>query len=669
MKTIYLPTLKSISVENYSLYSQEPSFEFSFLDGISAIIGGNGIGKTTFVELILFCLVGHRKIYPVLGKKKTKTKGKIIDPKFFVSRMNPKYDKNKEAKAYLGFSIAQNNIVVGRSLYTSEIIYLEINNEELVLYDEEFYSQKILELAGLNSFQHFDKIIRSFLFFDERRQNIAWETDEQDEILRILFFDEEFLNKFQELEEEVIYLDTTGRHRSEDRRVEKDSLEDLKKEKEKLFRRFHNEENNDDDLNKYYERKGELEKDILVIKNDLDDKLDVFNSNQDRLNSLIGEQTGVLLNIENINNEINKLESKLYSSIYNQLPDYYLSVERVLISEGRCLACGSKNKHAKEAAIHHKNHGECIICSSKIETVEEFDPEVIKKINQLVEMRNEQQNIIANKKDDILELQKTTSDMNILINDMKNKLNEKQREIIYINSLIAKQTSENSSDTYTQIVEVKQNKIDKLTEEINEIYKERDRKKTELNKLHTRFTKVVINLNKHLSYFFNKYASTFIGLNCELTVQTPTYNKIPHVIYLPRINGSIREGVNSVSESQRFFLDQAFRMAIIDYLQNTIDGFKTFFITETPEGSLDIVYEKQVAEMFTLFSKSSNNIIFTSNLNSSNFLLTMYKEIDKKERRIRTLDLLGKGNQTRLQKDNKELQAIRYQLLGSDVDE
>lgn len=665
MKKIYLPALKSISIENYSLYSQEPSFKFDFMDGISAIIGGNGIGKTTFVEILLFCLVGPRKEYPVLGKKKAKKKERILDPKYFVSRMNDKYENNKEAKVYLSFSIANTNIVIGRSLYTSEIIYLEINKEEILLFNEEFYSQKMIELSGIYSFQLFDKIIRTFLFFDERRENIAWDINVQDEILKILFFDEEFLYSFKKLEEEVVHLDTKGRHKSEDRRVETEALEDLKKEKSNLFKGLEKEDINKD-IEKLYERRGELENDLMIIKNEIEEKLEVIYSHQDRLNNFIGERSGILFNIENISTEISKLESKLYSSIYNQLPDYYISVEKALINEGRCLACGSKNKKAKEAASYHKKHGECVICSSKIENIEEFDPKIINKVNKLSESRSQLQTIVMNKTEAISELQQIYDVLSNEVNEQKNILNEKQREIMYLNSSIAQNSAKNSKDTYTQIVEVKQQKIAKLTEETNEIYRERDKKKAELNELHKKFTKVVISLNKHLSYYFNKYASTFIGLPCELTVQTQTINMIPHIVYLPKISGNIREGVNSVSESQRFFLDQAFRMAIIDYLQNTITDFKTFFITETPEGSLDIVYEKQVAEMFTLFSKSENNIVFTSNLNSSNFLVTLYKEINPEERKIRTLDLLEKGNQTRLQKDNIDLKLLRYQLLGSD---
>ena len=90
-------------------------------------------------------------------------------------------------------------------------------------------------------------------------------------------------------------------------------------------------------------------------------------------------------------------------------------------------------------------------------------------------------------------------------------------------------------------------------------------------------------------------------------------------------------------------------MAIIDFLSGEIEGFKTFFITETPEGSLDLAYEEQVAKMFTIFAESKNNIIFTSNLNSSNFLNQVFSGVEDSSSRI--LNMLEKGNLTKIQKN------------------
>ena len=128
---------------------------------------------------------------------------------------------------------------------------------------------------------------------------------------------------------------------------------------------------------------------------------------------------------------------------------------------------------------------------------------------------------------------------------------------------------------------------------------------------------------------------------------------------MPNFEETIREDVNAVSESQRFFLDQAFRMSIINYMQDNIKGFSTFFITETPEGSLDMVYEKQVANMFIRFANTGNNIIFTSNLNSSKFLRVLFENIRHNKFKDRVLNLLLKSKLSDIQHDNfNELNAL-----------
>lgn len=246
---------------------------------------------------------------------------------------------------------------------------------------------------------------------------------------------------------------------------------------------------------------------------------------------------------------------------------------------------------------------------------------------------------------------------------LKNEIENLERVKIVVESELSKNNPE-TGDMYSEILRSKEKVIAELEIAIRKAYDERDEYKQELLEYTQKFRDVINKLNQRLSGYFNKYASTFIGMDCKLSVMGKTLNKIPHFYYVPEINGQVRKDIWSVSESQRFFIDQAFRMAIIDYLQNDITEFSTFFITETPEGSLDIAYESQVAMMFRIFSESNNKIIFTSNLNSSNFLKELYREIPKCERLLRTLDLLKKGKITKVQKNKwNQLENIVQQIM------
>lgn len=85
MNEIHLPKPKKIYIENFSLYSNNLNFEYEFKDGLNLIVGGNGIGKTTFINLIIFGFIGlytshkeHQRTYLGEAKGYRKIRNKTI---------------------------------------------------------------------------------------------------------------------------------------------------------------------------------------------------------------------------------------------------------------------------------------------------------------------------------------------------------------------------------------------------------------------------------------------------------------------------------------------------------------------------------------------------------------------------------------------------------------
>jgi len=74
-----------------------------------------------------------------------------------------------------------------------------------------------------------------------------------------------------------------------------------------------------------------------------------------------------------------------------------------------------------------------------------------------------------------------------------------------------------------------------------------------------------------------------------------------------------------VSESQRFFIDIALRMALSEFMA---EGAATLLI-DTPEGSLDIAYEARAGSMFSNFVLEGNRVLMTANLRSSQLVLRL----------------------------------------------
>ncbi|NFI41184.1 chromosome partitioning protein ParA [Clostridium botulinum] len=670
MKSIYLPKLMKISISKYSFYEQQPSFEFNFNDGISAIIGANGVGKTTFINMIIYCLVGYKK--DMKGRKGNK---KIVykNEDYFKNRINNNYEEefNSKASVTLIFKLDTTIIQITRSLIKNEILLLKIDDKVFEDTSFEAYGNIICRYSNIPFFKDFELIIREFLLFDESRENVSWEIDTQGEILRILLLDNDFYTKYTELQDKITTYDSKGRQASENQRMAEAAYKDLIRERENLKNIVNIEEKEEvvsiesllDNKLKFSNEVEEL-KDNVGINNKLISELV---SKNDYLSSDIER---IKIEIEQIDEELEKCQSKLYSSHYDKLPDYYYTIEQALSKNGECLICGAKSKELKEENNLRIRNNKCLICSSDLNIEDSVDENLIGNINKL----NKDKKLNINKFENIDKLiQSNYTKINKYKQENEQYLKRTnciKNELILIDNELSERNINEQPDTYSTILNSKKDLISKLEDKKKYYYDLRTETEKEFKIYIKQFKNTIDNLNNSLSNYFNKYAKTFIGWNCELTVQTKIIKKMPHHYYLPLVDESIRENPEAVSESQRFFLDQAFRMAIINFMQDNIPNFSTFFITETPEGSLDLIYEAQVAEMFLKFAQTNNNIIFTSNLNSSSFLNKLFDRLLPNDIDNRILNLLGKSKMSDLQKEKKPvLDSLIEKIYGGNMDE
>ena len=115
---------------------------------------------------------------------------------------------------------------------------------------------------------------------------------------------------------------------------------------------------------------------------------------------------------------------------------------------------------------------------------------------------------------------------------------------------------------------------------------------------------------------------------------------------------SERTDASQVSESQREFVDLAFRMALLDVAVKAHGP--AMIAIETPEASLDSVYTERAGLMLRAFTKgSSNRVIATCNINGEamvgHLLGTFGKErakVKQQELDKRIINLLEQGAQT-----------------------
>jgi hypothetical protein len=308
------------------------------------------------------------------------------------------------------------------------------------------------------------------------------------------------------------------------------------------------------------------------------------------------------------------LENTFYSSVYKNLPAQYVIILETLIKQGTCQLCGTHAAHLRTLGHNLKRENKCVVCRSPVNN--DYSDKGLDKqhlTKQINELRDQLDALDATQAQ-YLKVQGTAKreidNLHVAISDKHKQQRRMETEIAELRTkyIIAGGTSSSTEGDQDVWVEEQEKRIQKLTSEIETLYRKRDEVTVKLKELNQEVLTVLRNVNQRLTLLFSRFASQFLGTPCELVVSHKTKAKKPNAYMYPRFHERERENINQVSESQRFFIDQAFRMALITwYTEET--GQPTLCIVETPEGSLDLAYEQNVAKMYTEFASYGHSII------------------------------------------------------------
>ena len=253
-RQIFLPELISISIKNYTLYPNGLDYTYDFVEGVNLVLGGNGMGKTTFVNIIKFGLIGlYRK-----AKDLTRTymeraivKRQLYESDYFSARKDDSISTDGIAQVVLKFKINNTCFEVTRSLEDGRLLsviidgiplegipitenrYERVNDSEQTQYLLYQYEKKIQEFSNL-TFDDLIFFVNEILFFGENHNTVLWNdgidgrTDVQNELFNKYFNEPALDLERQEMQRQAKYFDSLSRHKSEDMRVITKLLEKIK---------------------------------------------------------------------------------------------------------------------------------------------------------------------------------------------------------------------------------------------------------------------------------------------------------------------------------------------------------------------------------------------------------------------------------------------------------
>ena len=657
-RQIYLPELQRIHIKNYTLYPNGLDYTFDFIKGVNLVLGGNGMGKTTFVNLIKYAIIGNYKNR--FDFRRTYLDRMILrrqenSASYFSNRMDASVITDGDKPfVELSFRIHDAEFLVRRDLQEIRLISCLVNGETISgeqisqakyekLSEEEkkpyllYKYEKEVEKYSNITFDDLIVFVNEVLFFGEDHKTIMWNNsssgsiDLQNELFNKYFNDPKLDEGRQEALRQAKYFDSLSRHRSEDMRAIKkvlDKIDEAKKQKH----------SNDIPL-RIIELKEKISEASAMLK------------------QLQKEQKERVSRIETLENEINlassrvveterkkaKLESQRNSQIWETVHPSYYKFERNIRLNHICPLC-NKPSESLASKVDSKPDN-CFLCDSPLEkhaadNLTQIYKDIQATLNSIYNYINEKKREINRLENEVKEGDSRFEAQSVYVRNLNSAL----RELQFANS----QEIPNGGEIQPFLDEME--RLQREKEEYQQKSMAESNRATEIsNRMVAEVTENVL----HFSNIFSSYAEQFLGVECKLT-----YTKLGDDVterFYPVIAGITRQNEEELSESQRFFIDHSFRMTILTFFYQR----PTFYIVETPDSSLDISYEHNAAKVFLQFLEKPNTIIITSNLNNSTFLRYL---IENSEGYVDVVGLLDIAKQSMIQNSSEQLKELYNEI-------
>ncbi|MFT7776608.1 AAA family ATPase [Roseateles sp.] len=614
------PVLERVRVTDYGLYvgtPEKPGLDHHFVDGVNVIVGINGLGKTTLLNILLRALTGASDVPggdEELGDKKRRLVP--VERNWFRKRVP---DDAVNAKVTIWFKLGQSRFEVTRSLANMDVTELWIDQQQdpnkRATGLEAAYRNAVAASAGLASFDDFVFILRYVIFYLEDRRSLVWDEAAQGDILGILFGEVGGRERYVELFNDVLSKDSAYRNMHA---VVHGRRKKLEKQNSTI-------------------EGGQIE---MLVKT-LEERKDELKDLSARRNELIRTRDGLREQMENRRQEIHERRATLAAQLNTFYESFFPSLDgpaRYLLAHFEagtgCLVCGSKGEAVTKRVEAKLYLNICPVCDSPLENGQQpaHDPHAGEDIER------QREEIAAAERD----LEKMTPSLQAADLDYSTVA----AELVSATAAVAgleqqlKALGQSLPDVMQRRDHLASQMVgfEALLNQLDVEYAEAAEKFGQLAEVvHQEVEAVSANIER----IFAGYISGFLAEQCEIKY-SPRFRQLgqrsgmeqypfPHFIPaltsgVHRNGATVREAGQSVSESQKEFIDLAFRMAI---LALAAPDAPTMLVLETPEASLDSVFVPRAADLLRRFatktgSASETRLIASSNVNREEMIPALF---------------------------------------------
>jgi hypothetical protein len=614
---ISLPLFDTLDVENYGLYpgsKDSRGLHVRFLPGLTLVIGANGLGKSTIVLMLLRMCSGPVDLsgayspgelgYGQLGV----TSLGWLALRTFAARVN---DEAVASTASLGFSLGETTFKITRRLQDLTLTDLEVDGEPLAASEQE-YQRQVTRAAGLSTFIDWLLLQRFIVIYGDNRPSLVWDKTAQRQILRVLFISAEESAQWLDRERDFLQKATQYRNRraflaGEQRQIERDEARlargsAISAEIEQLT----------DDFTAL----TSLEENLLAEASSLEEQF-------------TASQLSFLQTQDARESTFRRLEHSRLQEIQAAFPDTGKTTAYLLgqiLTDSACAICGSHVPDFAALLQERLANGDCVLCGSSVSlpkqvpedgSIDALEEELVSLDTRLRTLKERSETCeeqllehmvrTRSAEERRLTIEARLRKLNASLPVADRQLKDRKANLASIAASVAveRKALDESYAGYRQFT----------SDMVSDIAERKD----EVKAAFTRYAKEF--LLEDCDLIWDAYKAPMGQINEPLTF---------HAFEVNMGGGGLRvatrrERAGDVSESQREFIDLAFRMALISVAGV---GRRGTLVIDTPESSLDAVFAPRAARILAQFGIASdgNRLIVTSNLVDGNLIPTLLDE-------------------------------------------
>ena len=618
--TIRLPVVTRLTVTGYELYPglRGKGIDWQLLRGVSVIAGVNGLGKTTLLN-ILFRMLAGAKDWTVgesrqLGNLNREVKD-TRDTSYFRDRVS---DGAANARASVEIRFGRTKVAVTRRLRDLSIVELSVDGVAMPATGEAF-ENTVLEASGISSGFDWHLILRLLVFYFEDRRPLVWDRTAQDEVLRALFYPTESARAAADLANEIQRRDSEFRNRRVFLNKQVQRLDEAEAAAAGDATARHQFAAKLTEVTALRERSTELGR-------------AVDSENLERVRTR-RQVEGQKLRLEETTREHHALRQRFFSSLFPGITEVGNYILVNLDSGSGCVVCGNTGADAAHWLAKCVADGTCPVCVAPAERQDVRPMRQSKvearKLTELEARRRSEIEVLGRAQEALALADERFRELALEHDRTALALGDAERQLDIMRATLPPPPDE---------LDAMRRMVEDLKRQQNENLAVRRKLESEL-RVHLDNGRAAVDaVASSIRKRFAANADAFLAESCEIgrVREYRMFGDGTGKFSMPRFTVKLTSGVfksqaqerrddDDVSESQKEFIDLAFRLALLQEVSGTRPAM---IVIETPEASLDSLFIARAGQLLAKFARGGgqlgNRLIASSNLNKEDMIPALF---------------------------------------------